>query len=277
LKTIAYQGEPGAYSEAAAIKYFGDGNTLLPQFNFEGIFESVSRGSAQYGVVPIENSLFGSVMENYDLLNRYLLHITGEMSLEINHFLMAIRQYKTEELKKVYSHPQALGQCSEFLKTLPEAQIIPSYDTAGSAKMISESKEEYAAAIASKNAAAHYGLKVIKSQIQNNLKNYTRFLIIENKEKIPDGEHCKTSVCFELKSVPGTLFKALGAFAFRDINLTKIESRPIPAKTFQYLFYVDFAGNVNDDKLKNAIVNLREISENVKILGCYESGKVFKS
>jgi prephenate dehydratase len=277
LKNIAYQGEAGAYSEAAAIKYFGDDNTLLPQFNFEGIFESVSSGAAGYGVVPIENSLFGSVMENYDLLNRYSLHITGELSLEINHFLMAVRQYRPEELKKIYSHPQALGQCSEFLKSLPGVKIIPSYDTAGSAKMIAETGEEYAAAIAGKNAAGHYGLKIIKSRIQNDLKNYTRFLIVENRENTPQGENCKTSLCFELKSVPGSLFKALGAFAFRDINLTKIESRPIPAKTFQYLFYIDVAGNVNNEKLVNAIANLREISENVKILGCYESGKVFKS
>lgn len=277
MSKIAYQGEPGAYSETAASKYFGDGNELLPQFNFEGIFECVSKGTAQYGVVPIENSLFGSVMENYDLLNRYSLSITGELSLEINHFLMALKQYKTGELKKVYSHPQALGQCSDFLKTLSGIKIIPSYDTAGSAKMIAAEKEEFAAAIASKSAAGHYGLKIIKSNIQNDIKNFTRFLIVENKERIPEGQHCKTSICFELKSVPGSLVRALSAFAFRDINLTKIESRPIPARTFQYLFYTDVIGSLNDANLKNAIANLREISENIKILGCYECGKVFKS
>jgi len=279
LKTIAYQGEPGAYSEAASRNFFGHDITLSPSFTFEIVFNKVKSGAADYGVVPVENSLYGSVFETYDLLRNYSVKITGELYLQINHYLMAIKKYKPEELKKIYSHPQALGQCSKMLKDLKNTKILPVYDTAGAAKLLSEQKEEYVAAIASKAAAEEYGLKIISANIQNNAENYTRFLIISKKRsetELPE-KGVKTSLCFELQSMPGSLFRALSVFALRDIDLSKIESRPIPHKSFEYIFYIDLMGNLSDTKVKNAINHLKEISKNVQIFGSYQTGKTFRS
>lgn len=279
MKIIAYQGEPGAYSEAAAKHFFGNDISLSPSFTFEIVFNKVKTGSADYGVVPVENSLYGSVFETYDHLRNFSVRIIGELYLQINHYLMAIKKYKPEELKKIYSHPQALGQCSQIIKTFKYAEITPVYDTAGAAKILAEQKEEYAAAIASKLAADQYGLKIIKGNIQNNAENYTRFVVISRKRtelQLPS-EGVKTSLCFELQSMPGSLFRALSVFALRDIDLTKIESRPIPHKTFQYIFYIDLIGNLSDTKVKNAIKHLREISKHVQIFGSFKTGITYKS
>jgi len=278
LKVIAYQGETGAYSELAAKKFFGEKIKLSPSLTFESVFNKVDNDEAQYGVVPVENSLYGSVFETLDLLKKYSFGIVGELNLKINHYLMSTKKYKLSQIKKVYSHPQALGQCSDFIKTITNVNVNPVYDTAGAAKIILEKKEEYAAAIASKNAAMEYSLQIIKGHIQNNEENFTRFLVIsKDKKRTGKGEHTfKTSVCFELKSIPGALFKALSVFALREINLTKIESRPIPHKTFEYLFYVDLIGNVKDEKIKLALNHLKEISKVVKVLGSYPLGKTYK-
>jgi len=278
LKVIAYQGETGAYSELAAKKFFGEKIKLSPSLTFESVFNKVENNEAKYGVVPVENSLYGSVFETLDLLKKYSFGIVGELNLQINHYLMSAKKYKLSQIKKIYSHPQALGQCSDFIKTIKNVYVNPVYDTAGAAKIISEKKEEYAAAIASKNAAKEYSLQIIKGHIQNNEENFTRFLVLSKDEKrIGNGEPAfKTSVCFELKSMPGALFKALSVFALRDINLTKIESRPIPHKTFEYLFYVDLIGNVKNDKIKLALNHLNEISKVVKVLGSYPLGKTYK-
>ncbi|RJP71536.1 MAG: prephenate dehydratase [Ignavibacteriales bacterium] len=278
LKVIAYQGETGAYSELAAKKFFGEKIKLSPSLTFESVFNKVENDEAQYGVVPVENSLYGSVFETLDLLKKYSFGIIGELNLQINHYLMSTKKYRLSQIKKIYSHPQALGQCSEFIKSIKNVNVNPVYDTAGAAKIISEKNEEFAAAVASKNAAKEYSLQIIKGHIQNNEENFTRFLIIsKNDRRIgKDDTNYKTSVCFELKSIPGALFKALSVFALRDINLTKIESRPIPHKTFEYLFYVDLIGNVKDNKIKLALNHLEEISKVVKVLGSYPIGKTYK-
>ncbi len=278
MKIIAYQGETGAYSELAAKKYFGENIKLSPSLTFESVFNKVENDEAQYGVVPVENSLYGSVFETFDLLRKYSFGIIGELNLQINHYLMSTKKYKLNQIKKIYSHPQALGQCSDFIKSIKNVNVNPVYDTAGAAKIISAKKEEHAAAIASKNAAKEYSLKVIKGHIQNNEENFTRFLVISKSDKrIGKGETTfKTTVCFELKSIPGALFKSLSVFALRDINLTKIESRPIPHKTFEYMFYVDLIGNVNDNKIKLALNHLNEISRSVKVLGSYPLGKTYR-
>ncbi|MCU7495083.1 MAG: prephenate dehydratase [Ignavibacteria bacterium] len=277
MKVIAYQGEPGAYSEMASLNYFGAKKIRLsPSVTFDSVFKKVSTGEADYGVVPIENSLYGSVFETYDLLLNYTLKIIGELNLQIHHYLLGKENYKISQIKRVYSHPQALGQCSKFLTKLKNTEVIPEYDTAGAAKIVA-GLEEPVAAIASKNAAEKYKLKVISSNIQNEKKNFTRFLVISSKGVEAPVKDTKTSICFDLVSTPGSLFRALSVFALRDIDLTKIESRPKPAKTFQYLFYVDLKGSLNDKKVVNALNHLKEISNSVRILGSYGIGKTFVS
>lgn len=292
MKVVAYQGEPGAYSEMASVNYFGRKNlSLSPSVTFDSVFKKVSSGQADFGVVPIENSLYGSVFETYDLLLNYTLTIVGELNLQIHHYLMAKNKYRVGQLKRIYSHPQALGQCSRFLSKLKNTEVIPEYDTAGAAKIVS-SLNEPIAAIASLNAAERYNLKIISGNIQNEKKNYTRFLVIapkkaetkktetkkaETKKTEAQAKDSKTSICFDLNSTPGSLFRALSVFALRDIDLTKIESRPKPAKTFQYLFYADLKGSLKDKKVVNALNHLKEISSSVRVLGSYAAGKTFKS
>lgn len=278
MNKVAYQGEPGAYSEMACGKFFPEQTELLPSHTFAQVFQRIQTGEAGFGVIPVENSLYGSVFETYDLLAKYPHKIIGELTLGIHHYLMGYKKYDLSDIRCVYSHPQALGQCSDFLNSLKDVQVIPVYDTAGAAKNIRDKKEEYAAAIASRPAADEYGLKVIKGNIGNSDENYTRFLLLapEKYEYSAEGENLKTSICFELKSAPGSLFKALSVFALRDIDLTKIESRPIPHKTFQYFFYLDLLGGTGDKKVVNAINHLKEIAESVKILGSYKTGKKYK-
>ncbi|MGE5350661.1 MAG: prephenate dehydratase [Acidobacteriota bacterium] len=277
MKVIAYQGEPGAYSEMASINYFGGKNLRLsPSVTFDSVFKKVSEGEADFGVVPIENSLYGSVYETYDLLVNYTLTIVGELNLQIHHYLLGKKKYRIPEIKRIYSHPQALGQCSKFLTKLKNTDVIPEYDTAGAAKIVS-SMDEPVAAIASKNAAERYNLQVISSNIQNEKKNYTRFVVISPKAQEAPLKDSKTSIVFDLTSTPGSLFRALSVFALRDIDLTKIESRPKPAKTFQYLFYVDLKGSLKDKKVVNALNHLKEISSSVRVLGSYAIGKIFNT
>ncbi len=277
MKRVAFQGERGAYSETASKLFFGNKISISPSFSFDDVFRKVKIGDVDFGVIPIENSLYGIVFETYDLLLKYSLTIVGELNLQINHHLMANKKYKLSEIKKVYSHPQALGQCSEFLKTLKKTEIIPAYDTAGSALMSRDSNEQAIAAIAGREAAQIYNLKILKSDIQNNKENFTRFLAISKNKIQKKYVHPKTSICFELKSIPGALFRALSVFALRDIDLLKIESRPIPHKPFQYMFYSDLFGSLDDVKIKLALNHLDEISLNIKKFGTYEAGKIYKS
>jgi prephenate dehydratase len=217
------------------------------------------------------------VFETYDLLLQNSLSIVNELNLQINHYLLSGKRYKLSQIKRVYSHPQALGQCSVFLKTLKNAQLIQAYDTAGSAMISLNDTKVPSAAVASRNAAEIYGLKILKSNIQNSKENFTRFLVVSKSEIKKKFRNPKTSICFELKSIPGSLFRALSVFALRDINLLKIESRPIPHKPFEYVFYVDLSGSMEDTKVKNAINHLSEISTRLKSFGSYEAGKNFKS
>ncbi len=273
----AFQGEPGAFSEIASRKMFGENITVSPSFSFEDVFLKVKNDKVDFGIIPIENSLYGSVFETYDLLLKYSLNIVGELNLQINHNLIAKKSYKLSEIKKVYSHPQALGQCSKFLKKMKNAEVVPTYDTAGSALISLNNNTEPSAAIASKNAAKIYNLKILKPDIQNNKENYTRFYAISKTKNKKKPEHPKTSICFELKNIPGALFKALSIFALAEINLLKIESRPIPHKPFQYIFYIDFTGAIYDEIVKHAVKHLSEISISMKLLGTYERGKSFVS
>jgi prephenate dehydratase len=272
MKRVAFQGELGAYSEVAASEYFNRDVTVIPKPSFSKVFDAVSTGETEYGIIPIENSLTGSIHENYDLLLEHDLVITGEIKLRIVHNLLVNPGARLEEVRKVYSHPQALSQCKDFLATLEGVELISVYDTAGSALRISESGSLNEASIASEQAARDYGLEILKSGIESNHLNFTRFLILslalENET-----DNSKTSIVFSARNIPGALFKGLSVFALRDIDLYKIESRPIPGTPWEYLFYLDFNGDIRQDVIKRAINHLEEIASFLKVLGSYQKGE----
>jgi prephenate dehydratase len=272
IRSIAFQGERGAFSEQAALDFFGRKIALLPAATFEDVLKLVERKEADSGILPIENSLHGSVLENYDLLQHHRLSIIGEVKLRIVHCLLANHGVELNDLRRVYSHPQALAQCRSFIKRLRNVEAIPAYDTAGAAKVLREKNLTDAAAIASAQAARDYGLKILARGIEDNSANFTRFLVLAPKPVSP-GTHAKTSIVFTLKSVPGALFDALRVFAAREIDLHKIESRPIVGKPWQYLFYLDFDGSLHDQRCAEAIKNLRKVAASVKVLGSYPKAK----
>lgn len=271
--TVAFQGEPGAFSEVAAVQYFHSSTPrLFPRRAFEDVFTTVERRRATFGIIPIENSLFGSIHQNYDLLQRRNLAIVGEIKLRIVHALLVNPGVRLKDLRFIYSHPQALGQCEQFLKTLNNIEIAAVYDTAGAAKMIHVDGRRDAAAIAGLRAAALYKLRALRKGIESDHTNYTRFLIL-SRNKTFARHNAKTSIVFTLKDVPGALFKALSVFALRDINLHKIESRPVIGKPWSYLFYADIEGSMLDERCKNSLHHLEEITSYLKVLGSYEEGR----
>ncbi len=263
---VSFQGEPGAYSEQAVFDYFGSVEAV-PCESFDAMFESVVSGGSDAALAPIENSLAGSIHQNYDLLLRHNLHIAGEYFLRVRHCLISLPGVKKEEIKKAISHPQALGQCAAYLRShgiKPEQ----AYDTAGSVKMLKESGSRETAAIASRRAAELYGMQILEEGIEDNTENYTRFLHIQREAVQPEGE-AKTSIVFTLKNQPGSLFKAMSVFALRDIDLTKIESRPLQGKPWEYLFYIDFIGSAYEETVKRALDHLGEYAVTLRVLGSY--------
>ena len=268
---IAFQGEPGAYSEAAALRY-SDHADLLACESFEQVFEAVDQGKADHGVLPVENSIGGSIHRNYDLLLEHDLPIVGEVQLVITHNLMALPGTRIDELTRIYSHPQALAQCERFLRALPHVAVEASYDTAGSAKLVKEKHLVGAGAIASERAAHVFGLQILQSEIQDFSDNITRFLVV-SRVADPDPLVDKTTVVFSLPNEPGALFKALSVFALRDIDLTKIESRPIRGRPWEYLFYVDLPLGRHDLRCSRALVHLAEFARSMRTLGSYKSWK----
>jgi prephenate dehydratase len=266
---VAFQGEPGAYSEQAVLAHFGPQVATLPCEAFDLVFTAVAQGRCEYGLIPIENSLAGSIHQNYDLLLHYQLAICGEYYLRVRHCLIAWPGVQKSDLQRVLSHPQALAQCAGYLRTtLPGVKIEPAYDTAGSVKILKETGERTAAAIASRRAAEIYGLAILDEGIEDNPENYTRFLVIARQAEISAGD-AKTSIVFMLRNEPGALFKALSVFALRDIDLSKIESRPAVGKPWEYLFYLDFAGSVQEERVKKALDHLGEFALMLRLLGSY--------
>jgi prephenate dehydratase len=269
---VAFQGERGAYSEAAAVAFFGDSVDPIPNDDFDSVFEAVAHNQADRGVLPVENSLAGSIHRNYDLLLRYDLFIVGEIQTPIAHQLIALPGVTLDDIKRVYSHPQALAQCEHSItKLLPHSERVVTYDTAGSIKMIREENIRDGAGLASQRAASIYGMNILQPDMQDNAENYTRFVVVGPEPTIPEGE-AKTSIVFSLENVPGSLFKSLAVFALRDIDLTKIESRPLQGKRWQYLFYIDFVGSQHEERCRNALNHLQEIAPFFRLLGSYPRG-----
>jgi chorismate mutase/prephenate dehydratase len=264
---VAFQGERGAYSESAVYAFFGKKVEVKPCRDFKDVFESVEKQETQFGVVPIENSLEGSVNQTYDLFLKYDLKVRGEVIVKIDHCLIANPSTRLEAVKAVYSHPQALAQCRNFLERLGR-ELIPTYDTAGSVKLLKEKGLKDAAAVASERAAELYGMKILARDIADNPENYTRFFVL-SKEDSPVTGKDKTSIIFSAAHAPGSLYHALGEFASRKINLTKIESRPTKQTAWEYNFYLDFEGHRSEERCVAALKALEKYATFIKILGSY--------
>jgi prephenate dehydratase len=267
-KQVAFQGERGAFSEEATFVLAGKTITPVPCRSFEELFETVVNGKVGYGVVPIENSLVGSVQINNSYILEHGLQIIAEAHLRIVHCLMAAKSATLQSIRQVYSHPVALEQCRTFFERHSTVEPVAYYDTAGAAKLIAESSRNEIAAIASPLAARQYKLKLLRRSIEDKKFNYTRVLMLSKKARRFTGK-AKTSIAFAVQNVPGALFKALAVFALRDIDLTRIESQPSRKKAWEYHFFVDFRGRVDDERVRNALDHLREVSHFVKVLGCY--------
>lgn len=264
---VAYQGERGAYSEEALIQRFGPTAEPVPKPYLRDVFDAVEAGEADAGLIPVENSLEGSIVRSYDLLYERGLKARGEVVLRIRHCLVTNQGVPIEVVEKVYSHPQALGQCRAYLYE-HGLEAIAAYDTAGSVKMLKELGLRDSAAIASSRAAEIYGMSVLARDIETNEENYTRFLVVALEDHCPTDDD-KTSIAFKLDNEPGTLCGALELFAEEGINLTKIESRPQVGKPWEYVFFVDVQGHREDTGMRNALSRLVEASSLVRILGSY--------
>jgi chorismate mutase/prephenate dehydratase len=270
-REVAFQGEVGAYSEEAALQFFGPSTTTKPYESLDEVFKVVEQDEVQFGIVPVENSLEGSISLVYDLLLDSSLKVCGETELRVSHCLIGSPQARLDLIKRVYSHPQALGQCKTFLKHLG-CELIPTYDTAGSVKMIKEKAITDGAAIASARAAEIYKMKIIASEIEDNPNNFTRFFILAKEDSPPSGND-KTSIVFSVKHRPRALHEFIKEFAVRNINLTKIESRPTRQKPWEYNFYLDFEGHREDKAPREVLENLDRTSLFLKILGSYPRAK----
>ncbi len=269
MKTIAIYGEPGSFTEQAALNYFGKAK-LLPNKYISEVFDAVESGRADFGIVPIENTIEGAVTQTYDQLIGLRLNIIAETILRINHCLVANPGVTLRDVKRVYSIQQALGQCKEYLQKL-RVETVPFYDTAGSVKTIRERGMDDAAAVASARAAKIYGMQILAKDIETNKRNFTRFLIVSRKGNNFKGD--KTSLVFTVKNNPGSLYDALRSFADSNIDLTYIQSRPVIGKPWVYNFYVDFKGDKNDKNVKDALRLLKKSTKSIKILGSYKKAQ----
>jgi len=268
---VAFPGEAGSYSEEAALQFFGPLVITQPYESLDAVFKVVEQDTVQFGIIPVENSLEGSISQSYDLLLDSSLKVCGEIELRVVHCLIANPGARLDLIKRVYSHPQALGQCKTFLKHL-DCELIPTYDTAGSVKMIKEKGITDGGAIASARAAEIYEMKVIAREIEDNPNNFTRFFILSREDSQPSGND-KTSIVFSVKEKPRALYEFLRQFAERGINLSKIESRPTRHKPWEYNLYLDFDGHREDSVAKEALNSLEPYSLFLKILGSYPKAK----
>jgi prephenate dehydratase len=271
---VAYQGEPGAFSEEAVLAYFAS-PAAVPVPSWRAVFESISDGSLDSGVVAIENSLGGSIRETYDLLYEFELCIVGEVTVPVRLALMALPGQTLDDIERVYSHPQGIAQADEFLRTRPW-QVMTAYNTAGSAKMIRDRGEQGAAAVASARVAGIYGLEILARDVQSGDENHTRFAVLSRTPDMPAGwvrprpaTAPKTTFVFATRNVPGSLWRCLGCFAERDINMSRLESRPSRAARWEYVFWADLDAAVDEPRTAAALDALREHAAMVRVLGSY--------
>ena len=264
---VAFQGERGAYSEAAALKYFGNAIEPIACPTFDEVFEKVESGAVDHGIVPVENSLGGSIHRNYDLFMRHQLHLIGEKIFRVRHCLIGLPGAQLNDITLIMSHPQALAQCEHYITRLGiQREVV--YDTAGAVKMLKDSGRCDHAAIASRRAAEFYEMQIIEEGVEDDEANYTRFVVLAREPIVPPSP-AKTSIVFTLKNQPGALFKALSVFALRDLDLTKIESRPLAGTPWDYLFYLDFIGSGADENARRALDHLNEYATTLRVLGSY--------
>jgi prephenate dehydratase len=270
VQKVAFQGEPGAYGEIATLSYFPKAEPL-PAKSFQNVFEYLESGAVDFAVIPIENSIEGSVNETYDLLLNTNMVVCGEIYQQIRHCIIINPGVDSSKIRSVYSHPQALAQCRAYLQN-KNLEPIPTYDTAGAVKMIKENRMKDAAAIASERAANLYRMEILEGGIEDKKNNYTRFLVLSKAVSEPTG-HDGTSIIFSIRHTPGALFGILEEFAKRRINLTKIESRPTKEVPWEYYFYVDFEGHSLDEQIRDLIEAVRKKAVFIKILGSYKRGE----
>lgn len=268
---VAFQGERGAFSEEAVVTALGSAIEPVACRSFDVVFASVERGETELGVVPIENSLAGSIHRNYDLLLRHKLCIVGETQMRVEHCLIANPGVRLEDVRVVRSHPQALAQCERRLEELG-VEVEAATDTAGSVLALRESGATDAAALASRLAAEVYGMAILRQSMEDNEQNFTRFLFLGREPASAYQGESKTSIVFALENRPAALFRALACFALRDIDLTKIESRPLPGSPWQYRFYLDFIGSQHDEVGRRALDHLNEMATELRVLGTYPRG-----
>ena len=273
--SVAYQGERGAFSEAAAVRLLGREIEPVPCASFDEMFEAVDSEAADCCVAPIENSLAGSIHRNYDLLLASRLTIGGETHLRIVHNLIARRDVPLTAIRRVYSHPVALAQCTRFLRANPSIEAVPVHDTAGGVRQVIERGRDDEAGIASAEAAGIYGGHIVAPAVEDHAENFTRFLLLAPRDRDIETHETtrrwKTSMVFRVANKPGSLHRALGAFAMFDLDLAKIESRPIEGRPWEYAFYVDVIGRDSDADVTRALDNLRHMAEMVRVLGSYRT------
>jgi len=267
-KTAAFIGEYGAHSHKASIGYFGDEITPVPMKTFRDIFNAVRSGSCSYGVVPLENSLSGSIHENYDLLQEYNLTIIGEITIRVKQALIANKNVLRNEIKRIFAPQPAFSQCKNYLDQYPDIELVPATATSSAVRQVKDSGDRQAAAIGSSMAAGIFSMNILEESIEDNPRNYTRFAIIA-KEKTDYKKVTKTSIIFSTGNKPGALFEVMKVFSEYEINLVKLESRPMLGKPWEYMFYVDLEADLEQPDFKPVMVRLKEKSENLRILGRY--------
>lgn len=265
---VAIQGERGAFSELAARSLFGPRVEILPCPDFDALFRAAEKGRCRFALAPVENTIAGSVNRVYDLLLDSPLRVAGEAIIRVSHSLIALPGVPLRDIRRVFSHPVALAQCEEFFRRHPRLTRVATYDTAGSVRLLREQGARDAAAIASEIAARLYGARVLKRGLEDHRANFTRFFLL-SRDGRPIRRPDKTSLLFAAAHVPGALFRCMGVFALRDINLLKIESRPMAGRPWEYVFHVDFEGSPREERCRNALRHLEEVCDFVRVLGSY--------
>ena len=268
--TVAYQGVPGAYSEMACIRFFGDGVQSVGLERFEDVFEALKRGEADYAVLPIENSTSGAIRQVYDLMTQYEYYIVGETTVRVEHCLMAPKGATPDTITHVYSHEQGLFQSDRFLADHPDWVQVPCADTAGAGRYVSETGDVTKAAICSERAAALYGLDILVRGTNHNTNNTTRFVVVSPVMELREGAD-KISTVFSLPHEAGSLYRIMTIFAGNGLNMTRLESRPMPEHSWEYMFFLDFLGNLNAPEMDGILRELAQTAENFRVLGNFVS------